>query len=640
VLLAAAAAGEVPNVAGAIPPSVGRHSPLVVTQLLPEGVGRQSLAARGESFPRARLLLIFPDSSTRVFSDGFFSARDPDVSFDGLRLLFSGKKTADDGWDIYEAPLDGRGARQITKGLGDCWNPCYQGTLFTLDSPAPWYQVTFVRGTAGVMNENDEGPRTNLYSCKLDGSAVRQLTFNLSSDAHPWQLDDGRVLLASWQRATLDRGPTGHVGLFAVNADGVDYSLFAEDHGSRTGHMPCVTRQGLVVFVETDEAAGDGAGWLASVTLRRPLHSYHAVTRPADGLFRCPAPLPDGRILACRKGPGAGNTYDVCCVDPASGTWETVFHDPQYSTVQVRSIYPRPEPDGRSSNVIEEDPHGKLYCLNVYTTDLANPAWLPPGSAKRLRVLEGVPRGKRPASAVGGRAPFVEKMAVRRLLDEVELADDGSFNIQIPANIPIQLQLVDARGMALRTCAWIWTKNHESRGCIGCHEDGEWVPENRFAKALGNASLPVFPPPEKRRTVDFLHDVQPILKEKCWTCHGKREKPLALGIFPGATGVSPVQGVGEVANLPSDGQIGILPQGADKMPTEPYVVPLKARASPLVWHLFGENTIRPWDGIPRSGTVKLMPPAGQKPLTDDERRVLIEWIDMGVSWDSCEPREK
>ena len=453
VLLAAAAAGEVPNVAGAIPPSVGRHGPLVVTQLLPEGVGRQSLAARGESFPRARLLLIFPDSSTRVFSDGFFSARDPDVSFDGLRLLFSGKKTADDGWDIYEAPLDGRGARQITKGLGDCWNPCYQGTLFTLDSPAPWYQVTFVRGAAGVMNENDEGPRTNLYSCKLDGSAVRQLTFNLSSDAHPWQLDDGRVLLASWQRATLDRGPTGHVGLFSVNTDGVDYSLFAEDHGSRTGHMPCVTRQGLVVFVETDEAAGDGAGWLASVTLRRPLHSYHAVTRPADGLFRCPAPLPDGRILACRKGPGAGNTYDVCCVDPASGTWETVFHDPQYSTVQVRSIYPRPEPDGRSSNVIEEDPHGKLYCLNVYTTDLANPAWLPPGSAKRLRVLEGVPRGKRPASAVGGRARFVEKMAVRRLLDEVELADDGSFNIQIPANIPIQLQLVDARGMALRTCA-------------------------------------------------------------------------------------------------------------------------------------------------------------------------------------------
>ena len=34
----------------------------------------------------------------------------------------------------------------------------------------------------------------------------------------------------------------------------------------------------------------------------------------------------------------------------------------------------------------------------------------------------------------------------------------------------LQLQLLDSQGLALRTCSWIWAKNHEPRGCIGCHE--------------------------------------------------------------------------------------------------------------------------------------------------------------------------
>ena len=37
---------------------------------------------------------------------------------------------------------------------------------------------------------------------------------------------------------------------------------------------------------------------------------------------------------------------------------------------------------------------------------------------------------------------------------------------------------------------WIWAKNHESRGCIGCHEDGELAPDDRFAKALATHRSP------------------------------------------------------------------------------------------------------------------------------------------------------
>ena len=72
----------------------------------------------------------------------------------------------------------------------------------------------------------------------------------------------------------------------------------------------------------------------------------------------------------------------------------------------------------------------------------------------------------------------------RRLLGEVEVQADGSFHLSIPANIPLELQLIDQQGMALRTCGWIWSKNVEARGCIGCHEDGESTPHNLFTEGL------------------------------------------------------------------------------------------------------------------------------------------------------------
>ena len=95
------------------------------------------------------------------------------------------------------------------------------------------------------------------------------------------------------------------------------------------------------------------------------------------------------------------------------------------------------------------------------------------------------------------------------------LDEDGSFHLAVPPNTPIQLQIVDRDGMALRTSAWIWAKNKENRGCIGCHEDGERTPENVFAKALGHDAAELMLPAERRRTVDFRRDIQPILTAKC-----------------------------------------------------------------------------------------------------------------------------
>jgi len=474
VLLLLAAAAR------AAPPAerVRLDRPLVVTQLPAGGAAEERPAAGGVLRARygegGRLVSVAADGSTKLLSDGFHSACEPDVSFDGSRLLFAGKRTADDEWNVYEMTLADRQVRQITKGGGACRSPCYQGTLFTLDSPQPWYQCTFIRTAATGPKDPAASAAGNLFSCKLDGTELRQLSFTPPGDFDPAVLADGRLVLASRQRAAADRGPLGRVALFAVNIDGTDYSLFAADRGSRIKHMPCATAKGLVVFVETDESPWDGAGSLSCVTTRRPLHSYRQIAKPGEGLFHSPSPLPDGRILVSRRSADGKQPHAVYRLDPATGRSELVFGDARYHCIQAKVLASRPEPDGRSSNVREEDPHGRLYCLDVYKSDLKDPAAPPRGTIKRLRVLgSGVP------------SP----------LGEIDVDDDGSFHLELPANTPVQLQTLDASGKVLRSCTWIWARNHESRGCIGCHEDGELTPQNRFPTAVGRPPAKLGPPP-------------------------------------------------------------------------------------------------------------------------------------------------
>ena len=113
----------------------------------------------------------------------------------------------------------------------------------------------------------------------------------------------------------------------------------------------------------------------------------------------------------------------------------------------------------------------------MHITDIDHPALTSPGTVKRFRVLEGIPLADVTPNGI-------PQLVQRRILGEIDIEKDGSFNIEIPANIPVELQTLDADGMALRSCGWIWAKNHEPRGCIGCHEDGELTPENVFVDAV------------------------------------------------------------------------------------------------------------------------------------------------------------
>jgi hypothetical protein len=612
--------------------------PIVATQL-PVGTKAAGPLARGASRADygegARLVLIRDGRMVKVLSAGFRSAADPDVSLDGSKVVFAGQKRDGDRWAIYEMSADGSGVRLVLSEPYDLRQPVYLPTVYTIiadptKGTAPRPQIGYVRLFDEALNESGVGRSRALYTVQTDGTAPHPLTYNLSSDVDPAVLGDGRVVYASWRRATLAQGTLGRVVLIGVNADGTDPALFAGDEGERFKWMPCVTRDRLVVFVESERAEWDGAGRLASVSLRRNLHSHRAITAPADGLFHSPAALPDGQLLAARRPAGSGGSHGIVRVDPASGKVTPVFDAPGFHDIQPRPLVPRPKPDARSSGLKDPDEatgdthvavpavlDGTLYGLDVYLNDLGLD--LPEGTIRRLRVIEGLPLKSSSPTAQGPvpRAP-------RRLIGEAPIEKDGSFHVVAPAEIPLQLQILDRDGLALSTSSWIWTRYKGRQGCVGCHEDLERTPSNRFVDAVAKPGVRLLLPPERRRTVDFRHDVAPIVEARCAGCHGE-----GAGIrLDGGLLAKDDSGQSRAFSTLLSGLVAS--DGADVVGR--YVVPYRARTSPLIWHIMGRNTARPWDG--EAAHAEARPMSAGAGLTDDERQLFIEWIDLGALWDS------
>jgi hypothetical protein len=621
-------------------------APIVVTQVpasiqAPPSDWDSKDLVRCDWFDGARIAVVSPDGQVRVLSEGFQSACDPNVSFDGQRVLFAGRKERNAHWRIWEIGFDGKGLRAISPENMDARSPIYVSTLFTLDSPQPWFTTVFV-GREPSMNEVGRASVSSLYNIKLDGTELRRLTFNPDRNIDPFQMWDGRVIYAAERHTNEPGSAGGRVGLYAIHMEGADMESYGGDLGSRIQQMPCATAGGLVIFVESSQPTWDGAGQLACVEERRPHPTYRALTEDAGYVFLYPSPLRDNQVLVSRRPATGGGNFGVYCFDADRGQCELIFDSPDFHDVQAVLAKPRNRPDGHSTVVTTTNDFGTLYGLNCYTTDAMRDGHLKQGEIKRVRFIEGVARtAAEPAAKGAAQGPFIP----RRLVGEAPVETDGSFNVIVPADTPLLLQTLDEHGLALGNCGWIWVKPKETRGCIGCHENPELTPENEFVLALRHLSTRLLPPPEQRRSVAFRQDIAPIFQRSCATadCHGGFSTPLHLPLVPTNQGERELVQAYETLTAPA----GKVSKDAQPWPPAPgkYVDAGRARTSWLVWELLGGNTSRPWDqdaklanGPPRKA--KLMPPAGKGiPLNDEELRTVIQWIDMGAQFEAAKPSE-
>ena len=87
--------------------------------------------------------------------------------------------------------------------------------------------------------------------------------------------------------------------------------------------------------------------------------------------------------------------------------------------------------------------------------------------------------------------PISEIMGLDSSLGVFSLEEDGSFYLKVMADKPFQIRLWMKKEMLFRACDWIWLRPNERRGCVGCHEDQELVPENRIPLAVKKAPVKI-----------------------------------------------------------------------------------------------------------------------------------------------------
>ena len=99
--------------------------------------------------------------------------------------------------------------------------------------------------------------------------------------------------------------------------------------------------------------------------------------------------------------------------------------------------------------------------------DPANPAY-GCAPARFVRASRAVAP---PSSMMGVRSAIGETdFEMAQILGYAQVEPDGSFKLQVPADIPLALQIVDAKGRAFQTHTnWIQVRPGERRTCDGCH---------------------------------------------------------------------------------------------------------------------------------------------------------------------------
>lgn len=610
--------------AGSAPAPQGFDHALVIAQV-PHRPGHHTVSPGKFIFdhnlrPEGGRIIFVPASGvSKVLTEGFVSAADPSLSFDGRKIIFSAKRSAQEKWNIWEMQIDGTGTRQITRDFGNCREPHYLATSSVTPpefaDKVRW--IAFTSDVADTLDVQSGGAATALYALNTEpiegrGTVVRRCTFNLSSDFSPTVLGDGRVLFTSCRPGEGKRQSHGEFPLLVTNWDGSGLNIFTgDDDGPVLKAMACESPDRTLVFVESEGETVDGSGQLARVSHKRPLHSRQVLSK-GGGFYRAPHPLPNGQLLVSFT-PGE-ESRGIHLFDFDRGSPGQKIHaDPKWDDLEAIPVVTWPEPQGLISAVVDTEATADLHCLNVYESDRPEAKEIRRGDVRSVRFVEGIPI-KRTGEGGESIARFAEAGKDRtRILGEIPVETDGSFFVKLPADAPFFIQTLDQNGMALQTQrGWIWVRRGTSRGCVGCHENKELAPENRATLALRKINPHVLlNPPEKRRGgADFQITLIPILKERCAGCHTGESA---------AGGLNLSCSTGRETSLAYERLLKQAPRGTPD--GAPYVVRGSARRSPLVQILIG--------GQVRNGTNGLHPAVA---ITEDEKRSVFEWIDLGARW--------
>ncbi len=399
----------------------------------------------------------------------------PTVSYDGQYVLFCMAREGDSFFHIYRIPVSGGRPQQLTNGPFHDIDPV----------ELPDGRIAFVSTRIGKFDEYHSAPARSLFVMDSNGKTIRPLTHTIIFDNEPEVLADGRILFIRSDNF-FDRGKV-ETRLHVVHPDGTrGETAFGIDrspgYGARLRAFYCGSPaplpDGRVAFVS---APGITIG-VPGTSEREWQHlrlSAGDVAAMPDGRLLCTigTPRPTAGTVG-NKPPqdGAIEYRQLAVIDPdAKSAAPIVFFRSTESEIHSPVFLgPRVKPPVLPSTVADEATDdtratGFLFCQDARFTRNTTAGW-PHIRAVRVLAAKAITNRSSHSYIVHAGSEVVE-------LGTVPLAPDGSFHIEVPADTPLALQLVDAEGRSeLNEMSWIYVRPGERRSCVGCHESPRSAP--------------------------------------------------------------------------------------------------------------------------------------------------------------------
>ncbi len=443
-------------------------------------------------------------------SDRYGHACDPEVSYDGKKILFSMRKNRDSNWHLYEMDRDGGNLLQLTdQKVGDDMDPAY----------LPDGRIIFTSTRSQIVDEYERrtSPLLHVAERGQDGRLIniRQISFNQSHDANPMVHSSGKVFYSRWEHL----GDPNKFPLFVIDPDGTRPFVLYGNHspresGSRVFLEPRELSDGGIVCSVMERNSPFEGGAIAVIDISKSDDNLTFITpsdvpfnntrNDAGALYKTPHPLFDKSAPAGEKekivvavsplaivdGQEEQVDYGLYVMNKDGSNIRMVFNDPDYNDIDPVPLLPRDELPAGIPQVRPVDSNvqqalnsgvqtGMFFDGNVYDRapndgqPRPNPNHLnkdgSSGEVRHVRVIEAIPlpRDRDRRGGDIGDTNFEKQ----RVIGYAPVRADGSFSIEVPANRSLHLQTLDENGLMLvNQMTWIQVMPGERRLCTGCHD--------------------------------------------------------------------------------------------------------------------------------------------------------------------------
>lgn len=492
--------------------------------------------------------------------------RDPDVSADGKRVVFSWKQNRQDDYHLYIYDLEAGIYEQITYG---------QGISDTEPKWLPNGQIVFSSSRTIQIVDCWKTPVSNLYICNDDGSEMIRVGYDQVHTTYPTVTEDGRVLYTRWDYN--DRTQMFVQALFSMNADGTGQTaVFGNNSNNPTTLMHTVSIPGstskYLTIISGHHVTQGGKLCIVDTAIDRdgqqPLDYVFEAAESGESIdtlgqtgriYKYPIAINEKEMFFARAESWASakqeTKFNLYYYNSETGEMVAVadcnggaISCSQIAPIRTKRTFVRPSMVDYSKNV------GTYYVANVYEGDTMKDVQF--GAVKYLRVvaLDYRPYAVGAVSA-GNSSVYPEGFGtsdpstpvgtanstwdVKQVIGIVPVEEDGSVMFSCPSDVPVYFQLLDENGLMIQSMrSWSTLMPGETFSCVGCHENKNNVPVSgsnvTMAMKKGVQLLQKdlwmttpeyddYDPYTDYKGFSYAEEIQPILDRSCIACHDNVE---------------------------------------------------------------------------------------------------------------------